>query len=109
MSTLSENVQFDDMWEHQTLPKRERSLVAVAALLAMNCPEHLLFQLDRAMDNGIKKEELIEVINLLAMCSGWPDVMNADNDGAGAIFKKSYLHLIGKSGNEDRTDRPISQ
>jgi alkylhydroperoxidase/carboxymuconolactone decarboxylase family protein YurZ len=106
---MSENMQFDDMWENQALPKREGSLVAVAALLTMNCPEQLLFQLDRAMDNGLKKEELIEVINLLAKCSGWPDVMTANNDGAGAIFKKGYLHLIGKICSEDSTTQTIRQ
>lgn len=106
---MSENMQFDDIWEHQVLSKREGSLVAVAALLAMDCPDQLLFQLDRAMDNGLKKEELIDVINLLAMCSGWPDLMTAKNDGAGAIFKKGYLHLIGKICSEDSTTQTIRQ
>ena len=43
----------------------------------MNRPEQLRFHLDRALDNGLKKEELIEVITHLAFYSGWPNAMSA--------------------------------
>ncbi|MDD2582400.1 MAG: carboxymuconolactone decarboxylase family protein, partial [Desulfuromonadaceae bacterium] len=88
---LTDNMLLDDVRERQELSKRDRSLVMVAASLAMNCPEQLRFHLDKALDNGLKKNELIEVITHLALYSGWPDAMASSNDSEGAIFKKGYL------------------
>jgi len=74
---LTDRVLFGDIWERQELSKRDRSLVTVAALVAMNRPEQLRFHLVKALDNGLKKEELIEVITHLAFYSGWPSSMSA--------------------------------
>ncbi len=74
---LTDRVLFGDVWERRELSKRDRSLATVAALIALNRPEQLRFHLDRALDNGLKKEELIEVITHLAFYSGWPNAMNA--------------------------------
>ena len=74
---LTDNVLFGDVWERKELSKRDRSLITVAALVAMNRPEQLRFHLDRALDNGLKKEELIETITHLAIYSGWPNAMTA--------------------------------
>ena len=74
---LTDRVLFGDVWERQELSKRDRSLVTVAALVAMNRPEQLRFHLDKALDNGLKKEELIEAITHLAFYSGWPTSMSA--------------------------------
>ena len=74
---LTDRVLFGDVWERQELSKRDRSLVTVAALVAMNRPEQLRFHLVKALDNGLKKEELIEAITHLAFYSGWPTSMSA--------------------------------
>jgi len=74
---LTDRVLFGDVWERKELSKRDRSLVTVAALIALNRPEQLRFHLNKALDNGLKKEELIEVITHLAFYSGWPNAMSA--------------------------------
>ena len=74
---LTDRVLFGEVWERQELSKRDRSLVTVAALIALNRPEQLRFHLDKALENGLKKEELIEVITHLAFYSGWPNAMSA--------------------------------
>jgi len=74
---LTDRVLFGDIWERKELSKRDRSLVTVAALIALNRPEQLRFHLNKSLDNGLKKEELIEVITHLAFYSGWPNAMNA--------------------------------
>lgn len=74
---LTDRVLFGDVWERRDLSKRDRSLITVAALIALNRPEQLRFHLDKALDNGLKKEELIEVITHLAFYSGWPSAMSA--------------------------------
>jgi 4-carboxymuconolactone decarboxylase len=74
---LTDRVLFGDVWERQDLSKRDRSLVTVAALIALNRPDQLRFHLAKALENGVKKEELIEVITHLAFYSGWPNSMSA--------------------------------
>jgi 4-carboxymuconolactone decarboxylase len=74
---LTDRVLFCDVWERPELSKRDRSLATVSALIAMNRPDQLRFQLGKALENGVEKEELIEVITHLAFYSGWPNVMSA--------------------------------
>ena len=74
---LTDRVLFGDVWERPELSKRDRSLATVAALIALNRPDQLRFHLGRALANGLKKEELIEVITHLAFYSGWPNAMTA--------------------------------
>ncbi|MEJ2007632.1 MAG: carboxymuconolactone decarboxylase family protein [Acidobacteriota bacterium] len=77
LAELTDNVLFGDVWERKELSKRDRSLVTVSALIAMNRPEQLRFHLQRAVENGVKKEELIETMTHLAFYSGWPNAVTA--------------------------------
>lgn len=74
---LTDNVLFGDIWERKELSKRDRSLVTVAALVALNRPDQLRFHLKYAVENGVKKEELVEAVTHLAFYSGWPNAMTA--------------------------------
>ena len=76
---LSEKVLFGDVWERPGLSKRDRSLITVAALTAMYRPEQLKGHLDRALTNGVTKDEIGELITHLAFYSGWPCAMTAAN------------------------------
>jgi 4-carboxymuconolactone decarboxylase len=74
---LTDNVLFGDVWERPGLAKRDRSLITVAALIALNRTEQLRGHLERALGNGVTKDEIIEVITHLAFYSGWPTAMSA--------------------------------
>jgi 4-carboxymuconolactone decarboxylase len=74
---LTDRVLFDDVWERTELSKRDRSLITVAALIVLNRPEQLRFHLGKAVENGVKQDELIETITHLAFYSGWPNAMSA--------------------------------
>ena len=74
---LTDDVLFADVWERKELSKRDRSLITVASLVALNRPDQLRFHLTRAVENGVRKEELIEAITHLAFYSGWPSAMTA--------------------------------
>jgi len=74
---LTDDVLFGDVWERPGLSKRDRSLVTVSALVALNRLEQLPGHLRRAIDNGVTEEELIEAITHLAFYSGWPTAMSA--------------------------------
>jgi 4-carboxymuconolactone decarboxylase len=74
---LTENVLFGDVWERPGLSKRDRSLITVAALVALYRPEQLRGHLERALDNGVTKDEISELITHLAFYSGWPTAVSA--------------------------------
>jgi 4-carboxymuconolactone decarboxylase len=77
LAELTDNVLFGDVWERPGLSKRDRSLITVAALFALNRPEQLRSHLQRARENGVTKDEVIEVITHLASYTGWPNALNA--------------------------------
>ena len=74
---LTDNVLFGDVWERPGLSKRDRSLITVSALIAMNRPDQLRPHMIRARDNGVTQEELIETITHLAFYAGWPSAVTA--------------------------------
>jgi 4-carboxymuconolactone decarboxylase len=74
---LTDNVLFGDVWERPQLSKRDRSLVTVSALIAMNRPDQLRSHLARARENGVTQDELIETITHLAFYAGWPNAVTA--------------------------------
>jgi 4-carboxymuconolactone decarboxylase len=77
LAEITDDVLFGDVWERPGLKKRDRSLVTVAALMAMNRLEQLPFHIGFALDNGVTRDEIVEEITQLAFYSGWPTAMSA--------------------------------
>ena len=77
MAELSANVLFGDVWERPGLSKRDRSLITVASLIALYRTDQLRGHIRRALDNGVTKEEIGEVITHMAFYGGWPTAANA--------------------------------
>ncbi len=76
---LTEKVLFGDVWERPGLSKRDRSLITCAALIALNRTEQQTGHFKRALDNGVTKDEIIDMITHLAFYGGWPVSMSAAN------------------------------
>jgi 4-carboxymuconolactone decarboxylase len=77
LAELTDNVLFGDVWARPGLSQRDRSLVTVSALIAMNRPDQLRSHLARARQNGLTQDELIEIITHLAFYAGWPSAVTA--------------------------------
>ena len=77
LAELTDDVLYGDIWERPQLSKRDRSLVTVAALIALNRPEQLRSHVIMARKNGVTQEELVESITHLAFYCGWPNAVNA--------------------------------
>ena len=77
LGELRDNVLFGDVWERPELAKRDRSLITVAALVALYRTNELPGHLRRALDNGVSWDELVELITHLAFYAGWPSAMTA--------------------------------
>lgn len=82
---LSETVLYGDVWERAGLSKRDRSMITVAALAAMYRGDQLQGHIERALDNGVTREEIGELITHVAFYAGWPAAMTA-----GRIAKKVF-------------------
>jgi 4-carboxymuconolactone decarboxylase len=77
LAELTDEVLFGDVWERPELSKRDRSLVTCAALVATGKTEQMSFHFPRAIENGVTREELVEMITHLAFYVGWPSAMSA--------------------------------
>ena len=77
LAEISADVLFGDVWERPGLSKRDRSLITVASLLALYRTDQLRAHIGIALDNGVTKEEIGEVITHMAFYSGWPTAANA--------------------------------
>ncbi len=74
---FTRDVLFRDLWLRPALAPRDRSLVTVTALIANGHVAQVPFHLNRAMDNGLTREEAGEVIAHVAFYAGWPVAFSA--------------------------------
>jgi 4-carboxymuconolactone decarboxylase len=72
LTEISNCVLFDDVWRRPGLSSRDRSLITVASLIALYRSNELKFHLGKALENGVTRDEIIEMITHLAFYSGWP-------------------------------------
>jgi len=77
LGELTDKVVFGDVWERKGLAKRDRSLITVASLVTQCATVQLRGHLWRALDNGVTREEIIELITHLALYTGWPNAGSA--------------------------------
>ncbi|KEA65765.1 4-carboxymuconolactone decarboxylase [Marinobacterium lacunae] len=74
---LTDELLFGDIWQRTALTPRERSLVTVAALIALTRVAQQPFHMSKALENGLTDQELAEVITHLAFYCGWPCAASA--------------------------------
>lgn len=71
---LTETLVYPDIRERPGLAKRDRSLITLTALYR---PDRLKGHTERALANGVAREEIGELITHLAFYAGWPSAMSA--------------------------------
>ncbi len=74
---MTHSYVYGDVWERPQLSKRDRSLITVAVLTALYRTDQLRGHIGRALDNGVTREEIGELITHLAFYAGWPTAVNA--------------------------------
>src|ERR1700749_4041905 len=77
LAQLTEETLFGDVWERPQLSKRDRSLITCAVLTALYRPQQLPGHLIRAINNGVTREEISEMITHVAFYAGWPSSVSA--------------------------------
>lgn len=66
-----------DVWNRPGLARRERSLLVLAMLTALNRPHELRLHVRGALNNGVTPEEMREVFLQSAIYCGVPAAMDA--------------------------------
>ena len=77
MQQLVSEFAWGTVWTRPGLPRRDRSLVTVAMLIALNRPHELRVHLQGALNNGCTPEELVEVILHSSVYCGFPAAIDA--------------------------------
>ena len=77
LADFTDDVLYGQVWSRPGLSQRDRSLVTVSALVAMNRPDQLRSHIALARNNGVTEGELIEAITHLAFYAGWPSAVTA--------------------------------
>lgn len=77
---LNDDVLFGEVWDKEDeLSAHDRSLVTIAALIAMGNTEQLESHLQIGKNNVITQEEIAAEITHLAFYVGWPKAWSAFN------------------------------
>ncbi|MCM3772346.1 carboxymuconolactone decarboxylase family protein [Priestia aryabhattai] len=77
---LNDDVLFGEIWSREKeLFPRDRSMITVSALITGGNFEQLTPHLQKAKENGITKDEIVEMITHLSFYAGWPKAWSAFN------------------------------
>ena len=79
-AALNDDVLFGEVWaDEQALSAHDRSMITIAALIAMGSTEQLDAHLNMGKKNGITKDGIAAEITHLAFYAGWPKAWSAFN------------------------------
>ncbi|MDO4539074.1 MAG: carboxymuconolactone decarboxylase family protein [Coriobacteriales bacterium] len=72
-AAFNDDVLFGQVWSRESeLSARDRSMITIAALFSAGQFVQLEHHLAKGRDNGITKDEVVEIVTQLAFYCGWP-------------------------------------
>lgn len=73
-AAINDDVLFGQVWSREAqLSPRDRSMITIAALKGAGITDiSMKGHLEKAKENGVTKEEMVELITQLAFYTGWP-------------------------------------
>lgn len=76
---MNDDVLFGEVWSREEqLSAHNRSLITCSSLMTQGAPQ-LEAHMNIAKENGVTKEEMVELITHLAFYTGWPKAWSAFN------------------------------
>jgi 4-carboxymuconolactone decarboxylase len=76
LDDLTQRILYDEVWERPELSKRDRSLITITCLIALN-RDQAQGHMELGLENGLTEEELGEAIAQIAFYAGWPVAVSA--------------------------------
>jgi 4-carboxymuconolactone decarboxylase len=77
LARLTDDVLYGQVWASPELSQRDRSLVTISALIALNRPDQLRSHIAMGRSNGLTQDEVVAAITHLAFYTGWPNAVTA--------------------------------
>ncbi len=77
MQQLTTEYCWDEIWNRPGLDKRSRSLLNLGMIAALNRPHELRVHIRGALNNGLTKDELLEVFLQISVYCGMPAGMDS--------------------------------
>jgi len=77
LAHYTQAVLYDELWERPLLSQRDRSLITIAALVAMYRPDQMVGHIRVGLENGLTEDELREAISHLALFASAPNAQMA--------------------------------
>jgi len=72
LTEITDTILFDDVWRRPGLSARDRSVITIASLISLYRTNELPFHLGKALENGVTRDEIVEMVTHLAFYAGWP-------------------------------------
>lgn len=88
---LSEEFAYASLWTRGTLTRRERSLVTLSMLCALNRPHELRIHLTGAINNGCTADEIRELFTHSVAYCGFPAAIDALRTAEEVLREKGLL------------------
>lgn len=63
---------FGELWAREQLSRRDRSMVTVAILAMLKCPDELAIHVPAALNHGCQRDEIEEIMVQLTVYGGFP-------------------------------------
>ena len=77
-----------EIWSRPGLPRQTRSMLTLAMMVALNRPEELRLHLRAALNNGVTREEIREVLLQTAIYCGVPAANSAFHLAQGVFARQ---------------------
>ena len=75
LGTFAFDVVMGDVWSRPQLSRRDRSLIVVSVLAAIGSSEELSFHTETALNHGLTRSEIEEMLLHIAVYAGYPKAM----------------------------------
>lgn len=89
LSALVDDPLFSQVWADPDLAPRDRSLITIAALVALGHVDELQPHVRRGIANGLSKTELAAAITHLAFYAGFPAAITASAHANAALLDQA--------------------
>jgi 4-carboxymuconolactone decarboxylase len=77
LGTFAVDHVLGDLWSRPQLSRRDRSLIVITFLMVIGARDELLVHLKGAVNHGVERDEIREVVNQVAGYAGFPMAMQA--------------------------------
>lgn len=88
MGELVMDYAFGDVWSRPALSRRDRSFVVISVLAALNMVHELEFHLQGALNHGVTRAEIEEMLLTLVVYGGFPRAIDGMN-----VAKKVFARV----------------